>query len=688
MNEKKRIFRFLEDDRYVKYFCKKYSLLSKNTRKEVSDLEVKMNKYVSMQSPYTPNYELFISDILSDYKHPIIPSEIECSIDLCRDVEKYSYFYIILICLARLKDKSGNSNIILQKIKLILGLCSRDIECKNLITWYMAKVDAELSADIPEDIKELSSIELKAHFFTALKMNQLSKAARILGAYQYSSNENSKNFLILDGYVNFMDENYSGAMNKLYKIDWNNLDYNPSIWLKLEILSLEGNVDSFLQVINESNVGSLDYWQLKYCQMELLLNNTDPNFSFEDFCQKIVDFNTVYEKSHGSNYYSYRVINLILSVCNELIDIYEDIEIYKYVNQDIIENEKLNKRICLLKNVLRIYSSDLEILTTVYSETSSFNVIKEKLIVLCANIFSDESTYLISEDTELIYLKEYILFLIRCHKSDLESEVIFKYIGEIEEAFNKDNQNAREIIASHCMQKVLDNQNDFICDKYLKSIENESFLADIETKKIYNNLSKKAKLAFLSAEWQFSKSQEEDYGWKDAGLLSLGYYRIIELELNERIVIPLFDNIGKQELQSIYYRHYNQIKDENKKEAYSKKWGTNLETFRKICDNPNNCNFFMLGNIDYLFKCIGSRFDENDPLAVKIRDTFLLLLTKNGKEAADKNYFEDIIDYNKRNEYRNPPAHVKYLRYEKACECREFVYDTLLKLNEYIDTAQ
>ena len=32
-----------------------------------------------------------------------------------------------------------------------------------------------------------------------------------------------------------------------------------------------------------------------------------------------------------------------------------------------------------------------------------------------------------------------------------------------------------------------------------------------------------------------------------------------------------------------------------------------------------------------------------------------------------------------REKYRNPPAHTKYLPYETACECREYVIENLTK---------
>jgi hypothetical protein len=42
------------------------------------------------------------------------------------------------------------------------------------------------------------------------------------------------------------------------------------------------------------------------------------------------------------------------------------------------------------------------------------------------------------------------------------------------------------------------------------------------------------------------------------------------------------------------------------------------------------------------------------------------------------------MSYNNRNQYRNPPAHTKYLHIDKAVECRDLVNESILNMGEWI----
>jgi len=57
-----------------------------------------------------------------------------------------------------------------------------------------------------------------------------------------------------------------------------------------------------------------------------------------------------------------------------------------------------------------------------------------------------------------------------------------------------------------------------------------------QDKKIISLLSDKGKFAYKAALWQFEKSMNSSYGTTDAGMLCLSYMRILELEINERLI--------------------------------------------------------------------------------------------------------------------------------------------------------
>ena len=82
--------------------------------------------------------------------------------------------------------------------------------------------------------------------------------------------------------------------------------------------------------------------------------------------------------------------------------------------------------------------------------------------------------------------------------------------------------------------KIKDSMNSYIKDN-MTAVTNE--MEDEKNRRIYSILSPKGKSAMELAEWEFKNSVIKDYGWRDAGLISLSFFRIVELELNKSFPI-------------------------------------------------------------------------------------------------------------------------------------------------------
>lgn len=81
---------------------------------------------------------------------------------------------------------------------------------------------------------------------------------------------------------------------------------------------------------------------------------------------------------------------------------------------------------------------------------------------------------------------------------------------------------------------------------------NLRYVEHVFEKQVYNKLSPRGVYAFQVAEWAFDKDREEDYSWKDAGPLSLNYFRIIELELNQKMIVPIISGNQYKQLSKVY----------------------------------------------------------------------------------------------------------------------------------------
>lgn len=204
----------------------------------------------------------------------------------------------------------------------------------------------------------------------------------------------------------------------------------------------------------------------------------------------------------------------------------------------------------------------------------------------------------------------------------------------------------------------------------------------IDNKKIYDILSIEGKSAYEIAEWEFNNSQTSYFGWKDAGPLSLSFFRIIELEINKKFIIKLIKECGYQQLKDRYDKDIN---NENlslkRKKNYIYTWERNLKSFEKICKNDNKINGLELGALKVFIDAINTYEQTN--IGELLSTNCKKIMTKEGYKALFNGEFVNIISDENRSKFRNPPAHTRFLPYSIAVECRTFVKKSILKFGEW-----
>ena len=205
--------------------------------------------------------------------------------------------------------------------------------------------------------------------------------------------------------------------------------------------------------------------------------------------------------------------------------------------------------------------------------------------------------------------------------------------------------------------------NEFVSNNF----NDKNYEEDSKISKIKNCLSDKGKSTLIMAEREYKLSEKEDYGWKDAGILSFSFYKIIEVEFNNYIKL-LFNKCTYDDIENI--------------EVPKDNWKQNLKVLKAIYRKMNNLPLdddissvppsLMLGNINFLL----TKLNDNNDLARFINEKL--------REALSEKF--DDVDYiirlmkmytNKEKimKYRNPPAHAMYLKYDVAVECRNIVLD-------------
>src|SRR5262249_15284021 len=81
-------------------------------------------------------------------------------------------------------------------------------------------------------------------------------------------------------------------------------------------------------------------------------------------------------------------------------------------------------------------------------------------------------------------------------------------------------------------------------------------LATIAARSVYNRLERQpspmGRLALNSANHHLSQAELAAASWKDAGMISLGFFRILELEFNERLIFPMMKTVDFKTLEDEY----------------------------------------------------------------------------------------------------------------------------------------
>ncbi|WP_276840262.1 hypothetical protein [Anaerovibrio lipolyticus] len=169
---------------------------------------------------------------------------------------------------------------------------------------------------------------------------------------------------------------------------------------------------------------------------------------------------------------------------------------------------------------------------------------------------------------------------------------------------------------------------------------------------IYNKLSDNGKWAYESAIWQYENVMNDNDGFMDAGLMSLSFMRIMEIEFNIKIIQPLILKLR----ESLFI------------DSISEDW-----PYKKI--KNHDFKGFALGELLYFFKYVRKKeTNESQKIYDILQST---LLSDTGIKMLLGGEIEKIINQSIIEKYRNPPAHSRFLHKERAFEAKQYVEDKI-----------
>ncbi|MBI5499763.1 MAG: hypothetical protein HY907_05940 [Deltaproteobacteria bacterium] len=187
--------------------------------------------------------------------------------------------------------------------------------------------------------------------------------------------------------------------------------------------------------------------------------------------------------------------------------------------------------------------------------------------------------------------------------------------------------------------------------------------------RLLSQLSPMGKKSYEAAALTLRTFEHMDARWKDAGMISLGFFRIIEVEMNERIVRGIVKDVSVAAIKEIFLT----LPEERKRS-----WERTLKALYAFSEEGKGPE---LGTLAVLLGRLARGDREADrPLRDLLMPPVLRRLTEEGRAALDAGEIEAIVGTANIERFRNPPAHARFVPLAVAAECKMFVDASLAKL--------
>lgn len=185
------------------------------------------------------------------------------------------------------------------------------------------------------------------------------------------------------------------------------------------------------------------------------------------------------------------------------------------------------------------------------------------------------------------------------------------------------------------------------------------------------------RISFLASAAELDRVADAGDNWRDCGLISLGLFRALEVELNARLVRPLAARLDVSKLLL-------QLPEVDGTKTFRR-------TLNELAGTSGSGHGMMLGALRTLLKSMRSRPDD-DPETAAVRDAvrsgFEAVLSDAGRRAAALDMITAMISSAAVGRFRNPPAHGRFLRLAEAAPALIHVEDALDNLARWLPSTR
>lgn len=274
----------------------------------------------------------------------------------------------------------------------------------------------------------------------------------------------------------------------------------------------------------------------------------------------------------------------------------------------------------------------------------------------------------------------------KIHAPKVEINTVSRYWGELSEALREGNMYIVSLLAEiYSDTCYLDNDD---TKRIHSALEKEApfVINDMENhfmnRKVEEILSARGRIAYRSAGWNMCNAVKNHTVNREDHVICLAFLRLLEMEINERIIYPLCADI---DVRRKYEEFRDKLNDVEKGEFVAE-WNYLISSLEKV-DQRRNTTLRFAGLIT-LFDALRYKRYKRDSFhrefAGQLRNEINRFLTETGATALADGSFVKMIEPEKLEMFRNLSSEFRYRGFEMALECRSYVERELLTLSGYV----
>ena len=296
--------------------------------------------------------------------------------------------------------------------------------------------------------------------------------------------------------------------------------------------------------------------------------------------------------------------------------------------------------------------------------------------------------------TELSDIADFLELSCRMHQQGIEEDAATRYWKELSEAVHEGNPYMTGIMAQlytdreHFKKEAISFGVGSAAERVTASLEKDApyvireINSHVMDRDLEATMSHSGRFAYKAAGWKFCTALKNGSGDREGHLLCLSFLRLLEYEINARIIYPLCSriNIRKQ------YEDFKEKLSEVDKKEFTTEWEYKISCLEKA--NPRTNERILFAGLITVFDALRFKRYKRDSVhrefAGELRSEVGVQLTDEGKKALADGRLVKMIEPQKLELFRHPGILGRYSGLEMAYKCRNYVEKELWNLADYI----